>query len=63
MPAKGLHERIKNELLGKKDLIMAGEGGESSGSDECPSEDNFEEDEIKKVLPKLEKKVKSKWEG
>lgn len=63
VPAKGLHERIKNELLGKKDLILAGEGGESSGSDECPSEDNFEEEEIRKVLPRLEKKAKSEVIG
>ena len=40
-------------------MILAGEGGEESGSDDCPSEDNFSDVEIKKVLPKLEKRVKS----
>ena len=42
-------------------MILAGEGGEESGSDDCPSEDNFSDVEIKKVLPKLEKRVKSKY--
>jgi hypothetical protein len=34
------------ELTGNKDLIEEGNGDSSSGSDDAPSEDNFEVEEI-----------------
>lgn len=46
--------KIVNELKGKKDLITQGEGS-SSGSDECPSEDNLKPSIIKRLLPRLKK--------
>jgi len=46
--------KIIDELKGKKDLIKIGEGS-SSGSDDCPSEDNLQPNIIKHLLPHLKK--------
>jgi hypothetical protein len=49
-------------LINNKELIKMTEGkedgGESSGSDSDPSEDNLEEDEIAKIIPIKPKKKK-----
>ena len=58
-------DSLQKELNDNKELIKMTEGrgddgeGESSASDSDPSEDNFEEDELSKIVPiKTKKKPK-----
>ena len=66
MPSKKFTEdtlEIKSQLLkeltGNEDLINKGEGSSSSGSDEAPSEDNMEAEEICQLVPAVDKKLKN----
>ena len=51
------------ELTGNKNLIAEGDGDSSSGSDDAPSEDNLNIDEICQLIPAIDKKLKNalKW--
>ena len=41
-----IRERLLKELTGNKELIETGDGDSSSGSDDAPSEDNLDIDQI-----------------
>ena len=47
------------ELKENRELMKKGDGDSSSGSDDAPSEDNLRPDEIVKVLPVVDKKIKA----
>lgn len=47
------------ELIGNKNLIEEGDWDSSSGSDDAPSEDNLDIDEICLLIPPVDKKLKS----
>lgn len=47
------------ELTGNKNLIAEGDGDSSSGSDDAPSEDNLNIDEICQLIPAVDKKLKN----
>ena len=49
---------MMNELQQNTELLKKGEGDSSDGSDDAPSEDNLEPDEIVKVIPLVDKKLK-----
>lgn len=49
---------ICNELKDNKELLKKGNGDSSSGSDSAPSEDNLEPEEILKIIPIADKKLK-----
>ena len=51
---------IMDELRDNKQLLKAGDGGSSSGSDSAPSEDNLAPTELLKNLPIADKTLKSK---
>lgn len=55
--ASSFKAALLKELKGNKELIKMGDGGSSSGSDDCPSEDNLGLEEINKLIP-FEKKLK-----
>jgi len=48
-----------DELRNQKQLIEAGNGDSSSGSDDAPSEDNMTVEEICKLVPAVDKKLKN----
>ena len=50
---------LLDELRENRDLMKKGDGDSSSGSDDAPSEDNMQPDEIVKVLPVVDKKTKN----
>lgn len=47
------------ELTGNQNLIEQGDGESSSGSDDAPSEDNLDLDEICKFIPPVDKRLKN----
>lgn len=47
------------ELTGNKELIETGDGDSSSGSDDAPSEDNLDIDQICQLIPAVDKKLKN----
>ena len=51
---------IMNELKGNKELMKAGEGDSSGGSDSAPSDDNLDATELIKNLPEADKTLKKK---
>jgi hypothetical protein len=46
------------ELKENKDLLKKGDEDSSSGSDSAPSEDNMDVEEIIKIMPVIDKKIK-----
>ena len=50
---------LLRELTGNQELIEEGNGDSSSGSDDAPSEDNMDIDEICQLVPAVDKKLKS----
>lgn len=54
-----IKQLLFKELRGNKELIEEGIGDSSSGSDDAPSEDNMEAEEICKLIPAVEKKIKN----
>jgi hypothetical protein len=50
---------LLDELRENRDLMKKGDGDSSSGSDDAPSEDNMQPDEIVKILPMVDKKTRN----
>ena len=53
--AKQVRQALLHELQGNKELMFAGEGDSSSGSDSEPSDDNMDCHELVKQLPTVDK--------
>ena len=53
--AYSINQTLWAELSANKDLLKAGEGDSSSGSDSEPSEDNLDAKELVKNLPAIDK--------
>lgn len=49
---------LTEELKDNKVLMQKGDGDSSSGSDDAPSEDNLDPEEIVKIMPIVDKKTK-----
>jgi hypothetical protein len=56
---EGLKEMFMDELRGQKELIEEGDGDSSCGSDEAPSDDNLEIEQIWQLIPAVDKKLKN----
>ena len=54
-----IKSQLLNELKGNTELINKGEGSSSSGSDDAPSEDNLDAEEICQLVPPIDKKLKA----
>ena len=50
---------LMRELRENQDLIEDGNGDSSSGSDDAPSEDNLEVEEICQLIPAVDTKLKN----
>lgn len=50
---------ILSELRNNKELIEEGNGDSSWGSDDAPSDDNLELEEIVQLVPAVDKKLKN----
>ena len=53
-----LRALFAEELKENKALLAKGDGDSSSGSDSAPSEDNLDPEEIVKIIPAVDKKLK-----
>lgn len=54
-----VREKLLKELTGNKELIETGDGDSSSGSDDAPSEDNLDIEQICQLVPTVDKKLKN----
>ena len=53
---KAFKREMLDDLKTKKELIITGEAGSSSGSDDAPSDDNFTPSVMANILPNEGKK-------